>query len=118
VSARFPPEVLHARHRLLSEIGPRGQAALCVGTFRRAPGDPAQAVAADLLERSGLTEAEGGAPIELRGPSRGADPALEEVRIALAGALAATERVRLIVGAGSRALEWPEALFPDAEERS
>jgi len=112
---RLPPEVLHAKHRLLPEIGPRGQEALCRATFRLDAGDPAQAIAADLLTRAGLSVAEDGSPLEVPGPSESADPALEEARIALAGALAATERVRTIVGAGARALEWPRALFPELE---
>ncbi len=115
MSRRFPPEVLHAKHRLLPEIGPRGQEALCLATFRAEPGEPTHAVAADLLTRAGLTAAGDGLPLDVPGPSQSADPALEEARIALAGALAATERVRATVGAGSRALEWPHALFPRAE---
>ncbi|GAB4204370.1 MAG: hypothetical protein OHK0013_19240 [Sandaracinaceae bacterium] len=113
----FPPEVLFAKHRLLAEIGPRGQEALCAARFLVRAEDPIAKEAAEQLARSGLREHDASdvaaprtlaCPDDLHPPS---DPLLAVAFRALAGALLATEHVRAIVGTGGRPLAIPEALF-------
>jgi hypothetical protein len=114
----LPPEVRFAKHRLLPEIGARGQEALCAALFSVRPGDPVAREAAVQLARSGLRESATSpeatpltVPEGLRAPR---DPLLEVAFVAAAGALLATERVRTVVGVGGRPLSLPETLFREA----
>ncbi|MBX7192820.1 MAG: hypothetical protein K1X94_12215 [Sandaracinaceae bacterium] len=91
------PEVRYAKHRLLPEIGPAGQARLCAARYAIDERDPAARYAGELLDRAGLERDTGGAPV-VPEPVHAADPALAEVDAAIRGAIAATQRVREIVG--------------------
>ncbi len=108
-----PPEVLYAKHRLLAEIGPEGQDALCGASFAAEPSahHGAGAVAIAYLERSGATCDASGPALAFTHATPPADVALEHAWAALAGALAATEKVREVVRIQGRPLGWPEELF-------
>lgn len=93
----WPPEVRFAKHRLLPEIGPAGQARLSASHFTLEASDPAAQFAAELLERSGLTRAADGTPLSIA-PSREPDAAFSEVDAAVRGAIAAVDEVRRVVG--------------------
>jgi isoaspartyl peptidase/L-asparaginase-like protein (Ntn-hydrolase superfamily) len=103
VTLRFPPEVRFAKHRLLLEIGPAGQARLSASRFSIDVADPAARFAADLLERSGLTQAADAPPVTIA-TSAQPDEAFLEADAAVRGAIAAVERVRAIVDAGGAPL--------------
>lgn len=97
-----------ARHLLLPEIGSQGQERLCAAHFRIEEGaDPRAAeVARDYLERAGVREGADGWVVSL--PAAGAlapelDGGLEHAAPAVAGAFAAVETIKAIVGAGRRA---------------
>jgi hypothetical protein len=106
-----PPEVLFAKHRLLPELGPTGQRALCAARFRADRGDATLDEATEHLVRSGLTLAPDAAPLAAPVRPPPDDPALGPAAAALAGALLATEKVREIVGVEGRPLGWPAELF-------
>jgi hypothetical protein len=103
----------YARHLLLSEIGEAGQARLSAAQVRvRAASDPrAQAVARDYLERAGLTVLDAGPGAELEVPVPDAQAvravagseALEEAAATLAGAFAAVEAIKAVLGVGVHA---------------
>jgi len=97
VSTRVPPEVRFAKHRLLPEIGPAGQARLSASRFSIDASDPAARFAAELLERSGL-ERDAEAPQLAIPASTSLDEAFAEVDAATRGAIAAVEEIRAIVG--------------------
>jgi hypothetical protein len=115
-AARNPPEVLYAKHRLLPEVGPRGQEALCAARWSVQPDDAVAAEAAVQLTRSGMRASVAGEqanvtlarPEGLRAPS---DPVLDVAFTALVGAVLATEHVRAIVGVRGRPIALPDALF-------
>lgn len=89
----YPPEVLHAKQRLLAELGPEGQARLLTVRVQLDGPDEARWFASRYLERAGVTIDPGGERLEIAGePSD--DDAVNVARAALAGALAATEVVR------------------------
>lgn len=102
---------LYARHLLLPEIGKGGQAALCASVVHAAEGaDPRAAlVARDYLERAGVRWSDGaeGLRVDVPPPAEverlaGAD-GLVEAAAAVAGAFAAVEAIKRIVGAGTAA---------------
>lgn len=95
---RIPLEVRFAKHRLLPEIGAAGQARLCAGRFRLDPSDPAAPWAAELLRRSGLVQAPEGEALAIPAAPQGLAPALRVAHDATRAAIAATQRVRELVG--------------------
>jgi hypothetical protein len=112
-----------ARHLLLAEIGAAGQARLCAARVRIPDGSDARAarVARDYLERAGLEVAASAqdavdvAHVEaVRSLAGRAE--LEEAAAALAGAFAAVEAIKAVLGAGTRA-SLPEALSLTGEVR-
>lgn len=112
--AEFCPEVLFAKHQLVTEIGPEGQAALCSTEFRVDHLHPeVGCVAEDLLVRAGSKrrEAPGSRLVPLVAETSACPAILLEVCAALAGAIAATEFVRDVVGVGARRIGWPSELF-------
>jgi hypothetical protein len=105
----------YARQLLLSEIGEPGQERLLAARFRPSPGCDAKAyaVAADYLQRAGasfdpagqgLRVAEADAVARLAG-----DPGLHEPAAVIAGAFAATEHLKEVLGIG-RARDLPADL--------
>jgi hypothetical protein len=110
----------YARHLLLTEIGGAGQERLCAADASANPdADPRAARwALEYLRRAGVSVRPGGSRVTL--PSQpalaelGGDPALEEATAALAGAFAAVERIKAVLGVGrpgaleGAALEDPE----------
>jgi len=107
---------LYARHLLLAEIGEQGQERLCATRVTlSAAGDPEAArVAQEYLERAGVTVGRGGEPIEIPTTRRvarlaGGDAALHDAAAAVAGAHAAVEAIKHIVGVG-RPGRLPEEL--------
>jgi hypothetical protein len=97
----------YARHLLLAEIGGAGQERLCATDASAAPdADPRAARwALEYLRRSGVAVRPGGTRVAL--PSRdglvklgGGATDLEEASAALAGAFAAVERIKAVLGAG------------------
>ena len=113
-----------ARHLLLAEIGPAGQARLCAARVRIADEADARAarVARDYLERAGLeVDAAGGDAVEVaraeavRALAGRAE--LEEAAAALAGAFAAVEAIKAQLDAGTRAA-LPAALSLTGEVRA
>lgn len=92
----LPSEVLHAKHRLLPEIGRDGQIRLNMARFTSNPLDPAEVFATDLLCRSGMVIDDGWPSIELP-PSDNDDPALEAADQAIRASIYATQRIREIV---------------------
>jgi hypothetical protein len=118
----------YARHLLLSEIGETGQARLCAARVRvRVTSDPrAVAVARDYLERAGLEvldAGDAGAGLDVPVPDAQAvrvlagGEALEEAGAALAGAFAAVEAIKAVLGVGVYA-ELPSALSLGPEQAS
>lgn len=100
------PEVRFAKHRLLPEIGPAGQARLSASRFSIDPTDPAARFAAELLERSGLERADD-APRLIVAPANERGSPTSELDAAIRGALAAVEQIRAIV-----AVEGPPLTMP------
>ncbi|MBN8615498.1 MAG: hypothetical protein J0L92_33190 [Deltaproteobacteria bacterium] len=96
MSPPIAPEARFAKHRLLAEIGARGQARLSAARFSIDEADEAARFAALLLERSGLVRDESGTPL-VPLPSRANEPALAIADAAIRGAIAAMQRVREIV---------------------
>ena len=96
MSATIAPEARFAKHRLLSEIGPLGQARLSAARFSIDERDEAGRFAALLLERSGLVRDDGGTPL-VPVPSRAVEPVLSVADAAIRGAIAAVQRVREVV---------------------
>lgn len=99
---------LYARHLLLPEIGAAGQAALCAAVVSvRGGADPvALAAARDYLERAGVQVVEdAGAAVELSLPTTSdlaRVPAVAREAAAMAaGAFAAVEAIKRIVGTGA-----------------
>lgn len=89
-----------ARHILLPEIGERGQARLAASSVRPVGGDErAREVARTYLARAGVGLHEEGRPAPIP-DVRAGRPELAEAASYLAGALAAVEVVKAIVGAG------------------
>ncbi|MFW5925509.1 MAG: hypothetical protein ACOCV4_05035 [Myxococcota bacterium] len=103
-----------ARQLLLPEIGEAGQAKLCESRFAVPAGADPQAaeVARDYLVRAGVREGAGGVPVPLPEPEalrgRAPTPELRGAAAAVAGAFAAVETIKALVGAGR-----PGALPPD-----
>lgn len=102
---------LYARHLLLPEISEEGQDALCSSVLGGLEGDPrAAAVARLYLERAGVRFEDEGAPLG-RVPDAGdveslaGRPELVEAAAFLAGAVAAVEHIKAVVGAGDTALQ-------------
>lgn len=96
---------LYARHLLLPEIGKEGQEALCAARVRAGADADAHAlsVARDYLERAGVQVGETeGVALELPSASDlgRIDPALRDAIAAVAGAFAAVEAIKSIVGVG------------------
>lgn len=111
----LPSEVLHAKHRLLPEIGRDGQIRLNTARFTSNPLDPAEVFATELLCRSGLMIDDGWPSIALP-PSENDDPALEAADQAIRAAIFATQRVREIVRLPLAHLKLePERRGPRAE---
>jgi hypothetical protein len=96
VTRTIAPEARFAKHRLLPEIGPRGQERLSAARFAIDPSDPAQAFASLLLERSGLVRDDASQPLVVS-PRAAREPALAAVDDAIRGAVAAVQRIREIV---------------------
>jgi hypothetical protein len=111
----------YARHLLLAEIGPAGQARLCSARVRvAAASDPRAAHATrEYLERAGLVlqvDASGAAatvdmlPVDAAAVRALAGRAeLDEAAAALAGAFAAVETIKAVLGVGTPAA-LPRAL--------
>jgi hypothetical protein len=101
----------YARQVLLAEIGESGQLRLCEARVRIAPcSDPrAAAVATDYLQRAGLEMTRDAATPELLLGDAVAIDALsgasgfEHAAAALAGAFAAVEAIKAVLGAGQPA---------------
>lgn len=106
MTSHIAPEVRFAKHRLLPEIGPTGQAHLSASRFSIDASDPAARFAAELLERSGLERDDDGPPLTIA-VSSGVEPALTEVDAAIRGALAAVSEIRRIVGVHGAPLTLP-----------
>lgn len=112
--------VRYARHLLLAEIGPEGQARLCAASYRVEGDSSAARVAVDYIERAGVgCAAEGSVgDVALSVPSSEAvdalagRPELREAAAALAGALAAVEAVKTITAAGRRGAPLDFTLGP------
>ena len=98
---------LYARHLLLSEIGAAGQTALCDAVVHaRADADPlARETARDYLVRAGVRFAESDEGLELALPTvidLARVPVVSREAAAMAaGAFAAVEAIKRVVGAGS-----------------
>jgi hypothetical protein len=117
----------YARHLLLAEIGTAGQARLCAARVRIAGAADARATrtACDYLERAGLSIAAGaGEQVEaVAVADANAVRALagcvelEEAAAALAGAFAAVETIKAVLGAGVSA-QLPAALTLAGEVRA
>ena len=91
------------RQILLPEIGVAGQDRLCAARVRL-EGDPqAVEVARDYLVRAGVTVADDGTPLRIEG-------AVGIAGAAVAGAFAAVEAIKEIVGAGTPG-RLPQELF-------
>lgn len=90
------PEARFAKHRLLPEIGARGQARLSAARFAFDASDDASRFAALLLERSGLTAGDTAQAIVPSAPRRH-EPAFTAADAAIRGAIAAVQRIREIV---------------------
>jgi hypothetical protein len=116
----------YARHLLLPEIGEGGQARLLKSQVgAAADADPgALAVARSYLERAGVRvadDAEGSVEVSLNVPDRAriealaGSPLLLEAARALAGALAAVETIKSVVGIGQPS-ELPEAFSLASED--
>jgi hypothetical protein len=94
----------YGRHLLLGEIGESGQERLMKAGFRLGPGRDADAyaVAAEYLERAGCLRKDDGQ--EVRIADRAAvlrfagSPALRETAAAVAGAFAAVEHLKEVLG--------------------
>jgi hypothetical protein len=97
-----------ARHYSLAEIGPEGQTRLSSATVS-VSGDPrAAAVAREYLERAGLTVREGGEPISVE---------RDELAAAwFAGAFAATETIKRVLGVGTPVEIPPYPLAGDDDD--
>lgn len=91
------PEARFAKHRLLPEIGPRGQERLSATRFASDPNDPAATFAALLLERSGLLRDDGAPPLVVDASRSPREPALVAADDAIRGAITAVQRIREIV---------------------
>ena len=96
----------YARHLLLAEIGGAGQERLCASDASAAPqSDPRAARwALEYLLRAGVAVRPGGTKVTLPSAAElttlGGAPELEEATAALAGAFAAVERIKAVLGAG------------------
>ena len=105
----------YARHLLLAEIGGAGQERLCAADASANPdADPRAARwALEYLQRAGITVKPGGSRVPLPSLAAlqrlGGAGELEEATAALAGAFAAVERIKSVLGAGR-----PGALAEDA----
>jgi hypothetical protein len=116
---------LYARHMLLDQLGPTGQARLCAARVTAAPQSDARAaaVALDYLARAGVQ-------VDLRPAGHevaaghhvladssealhalAGDPALLECAAWLSGAFAAVEAIKQIVGVGAPARLDPELVL-------
>ncbi len=91
------PEARFAKHRLLPEIGARGQDRLCATRFAHDPSDAGAAFAAILLERSGLTPDAAASALIVAPPRAPRDAALGVADDAIRGAIAAVQQIREIV---------------------
>ncbi len=95
-----------ARQLLLGEIGDAGQERLLVARFRRGVGgDPeAYAVAAEYLERAGCSVGEAGDEVNLPAAisidRMAGSPELRASAALIAGAFAATEHLKKVLGVG------------------
>lgn len=105
----------YARHLLLTEVGPEGQALLCAARFAVPPGaDPrAAAVARTYLERAGVHEGAGGRPVPLPDAAEvrrraGGEPLLEDAAAAVLGSHGAVEVIKAVLGAGRPGVLPPE----------
>jgi hypothetical protein len=94
----------YARQLLLSEVGERGQERLLAARFRPAAGcDPdAYAVAADYLERAGLSFDPAGTELRVADADAierlAGSPCLREPAAWIAGAFAAVEHLKEVLG--------------------
>ncbi len=99
----------YARHLLLGEIGEAGQERLLETSFRRgAEGDDeAYAVAAEYLERAGCRADGHGEELQVLDAgslsSFAGTPALRAPAATVAGAFAAVEHIKRVLGVGSAA---------------
>lgn len=97
---------MYARHLLLPEIGEAGQAKLRESRFAVPAGADPQAaeVARDYLTRAGVHEGAGGVAVPLPAPDAlqesAPTPELRAAAAAVAGAFAAVETIKALVGAG------------------
>ena len=93
----LPPEVLFAKHRLLPEIGPTGQRALCNSTCALPSdlGEGARDAANEYLLRSGVG-------VTTNAPSQHVREDASKACLAeLKGALFALDHVRRVIGVGA-----------------
>ena len=93
----LPTEVLFAKHRLLPEIGPEGQRALCNSTCALPSdlGEGARDAANEYLRRSGVGVTSNAPSHQLR------EDASQACLAELEGALLALDHVRRVVGVGA-----------------
>lgn len=106
-----------SRHLLLSEIGTAGQSRLCAARVRLPDAGDTRAgeIAREYLLRAGIDVVAGGTAAAREVPVAspfdvtrlGADPSLDEAAAWFAGAFAAVEAIKSIVGVGR-----PAALDP------
>lgn len=111
----------YARHLLLPEIGELGQARLLASSFRVAGEPGARAVAGSYLERAGVSvQEQAGATVSVledqgRLEALAGAPYLLEAARALAGAFAAVETIKSVVGIGQPS-ELPETFSLVSED--
>jgi len=109
----------YARHLLLPEIGEAGQERLLASRVRVSGASGAEAVARSYLERAGVQLGDTGEQLRVASDARldalAGSPLLLEAARALAGAFAAVETIKSVVGIGHPS-ELPEALSLVSED--